>query len=229
MTDALSAPDPSTLGVAVELVHLPIQATTDQLREVYVEVSGPCGYENFIRQGTGARLETAANEENGASRVTIGRDRLIFHEEGAASGSEVLGRRIEEVVASLRKRVSLPVIVARTRTHRTLIQVPGGGEASSWLSQHVFALDGDSIDELGRPVKFSGLRLQLPPQTQGEALHLIRVEVWLKNPRVLYIEDAATWRHPLPTDQLQQLAKDLRTAEEITAVRIPQWLASLES
>jgi hypothetical protein len=78
-------------------------------------------------------------------------------------------------------------------------------------------------------VKFSGLRLQLPPQTQGEALHLIRVEVWLKNPRVLYIEDAATWRQPLPTDQLQQLAKDLRTAEEITAVRIPQWLASLES
>jgi len=229
LTDAMSAPDPSTLGVAVELVHLPVKATTDQLREVYVEVSGPCGYENFIRQGTGARLETTGNEERGASRVTIGRDRMVFQEEGATTSSEILGKRIEEVVGSLRKRVNLPVIVARTRTHRTLIQVPGGGEASSWLSQHTFALDGGNFEELGRPAKFSGFRLQLPPQVQGEALHLIRVEVWLKNPRVLYIEDAATWRHPLPTDQLQQLAAELRSAEEITAVRIPRWLASLES
>ena len=89
MTDAISAPDPSTLGVAVELVHLPIQISTDHLRDVYVEVSGPCGYENFTRQGNGACLETVADAENGASRVTIGRDRLIFQEEGAAEGVDV--------------------------------------------------------------------------------------------------------------------------------------------
>ncbi len=228
MTDALSAPDPSTLGVAVELVHLPFQISTDQLREVYLEVSGPCGYENFIRQGKGARLETVAKEEGGTSRVTIGGDRLVFQEEGAAASSDVLTRRIEEVVRSLQKRVKIPVFVARTRTHRTLIQVPGGGEAAQWLSQRAFALDGDSLEALGRPVRFSGLRLQMPPQVQGEALHLIRIEAWLKDSRVLYVEDAATWRNPMPVDQMKQLATDMKSAEEITAVRIPQWLASLE-
>lgn len=225
----MSAPDPSTLGVAVELVHLPIQISTDHLREIYVEVSGPCGYENFIREGTGARLETVASAESGASRVTIHRDRLVFQEEGAATGSDVLGKRIEQVVGSLRKRANLPVLVARTRTHRTLVQVPGGGEAAQWLSENAFSLDGSNFDALGRPARLSGLRLQLPPQAQGEALHLIRIEAWLKNPRVLYVEDAATWRHPLPADQMQQLAQDLRGAEEITAVRIPQWLATLSS
>lgn len=228
MTDAFSAPDPSTLGVAVELVHLPFQISTDQLREVYLEVSGPCGYENFIRQGNGARLETVASEESGASRVTIGRDRLIFQEEGAATGSEVLARRIEEVVRSLQKRVNIPVFVARTRTHRTLLQVPGGGDASQWLSERAFALDDGNLQALGRPVKFSGLRLQMPPQVQGEALHLIRIEAWLKDARALYVEDAATWRQPLPADQMKQLSTDLKSAEEITAARIPQWLAGLE-
>lgn len=229
MTDAISAPDPSTLGVAVELVHLPIKISTDHLRDVYVEVSGPCGYENFTRQANGACLETVADAENGASRVTIGRDRLIFQEEGAAAGSDVLARRIEEVVRSLQKRVNIPVIVARTRTHRTLMQVPGGGEASQWLSEHAFAIDGENFQAFDRPVRFSGLRLQLPPQIQGEALHLIRIEAWLKDPRAFYVEDAATWRQPLPTDQMKQLATDLKSAEEITAARIPQWLASLES
>jgi len=39
MTDSMSAPDSSTLGVSIDLIHLPIQVSAEQLRDVYMEVS----------------------------------------------------------------------------------------------------------------------------------------------------------------------------------------------
>ena len=220
-----TAPDPSTLGVSIDLIHLPVQVTTEQLREVYLEVSGTCGYENFTRTPTGASLESSPGSESGVSRVTFSKDRIQFAEQGSGVGSDVLFRRIEEVFRSLRTRVNIPMIVARTRTHRTLIQLPSGTDANSWLTEHVFALDGEDFNALGRPATPSGMRLQLPPQVQGEAHHLIRVEAWLRDPRALFVEDVATWRLPLPTQQLEQLGQELRDAEEITAAGIPAWVA----
>ncbi|MDE0960355.1 MAG: hypothetical protein OSB09_06205 [Planctomycetota bacterium] len=230
MTDSMAAPDSSTLGVSIDLIHLPTQITAEQLRDVYMEVSGTCGYENFTRTPTGARLESSAGAESGVSgvsRVTFGKDRLQFEEQGTGTGTDVLFRRIEEVLRSLRQRVKIPMIVARTRNHRTLIQVPGGGQASAWLSENAFNLDGEDFNAIGRPASLSGLRLQLPPQVQGEAHHLVRIEAWLKDPRSLFIEDVATWRFPLPLDQMEKLGQDLRAAEQVTSVGIPAWIASL--
>jgi len=227
MTESMSAPDPSTLGVSVDLIHLPIQVTAEMLREVYVEVSGTCGYENFTRTATGAQLQSSPEPGSGVSRVTFGKDRIQFEEQGAGTGSEVLFRRIEEVFRSLGQRVNIPMIVARTRTHRTLLRVPSGGNAATWLAEKAFHLDGDDFNAIGRPATISGLRLQLPPQVQGEANHLVRIEAWLKDPRSLFVEDVATWRFPLPTTQMEKLGQDLRAAEEVTAVGIPAWVASL--
>ena len=227
MTDSMSAPDSSTLGVSIDLIHLPIQVSAEQPRDVYMEVSGTCGYENFTKTATGARLESSPTPESGISRVTFAKDRVQFEEQGSGTGTDVFFRRIEEVLRSLRQRVNIPMIVARTRNHRTLLQVPGGGEASRWLSEHAFNLDGEDFNAIGRPATVSGLRLQLPPQVQGEAHHLVRIEAWLKDPRSLFIEDVATWRFPLPVDQLEKLGQDLRAAEQVTAVGIPAWIASL--
>ena len=227
MSDPLGALDPSTLGVSVDLVHLPTQVNLEMYKEVYMEVSGPCGYENFMRVGDGARLETAATPEKGASRVTFARDRITFQEEGAGIGSDLLSRRMEEVVRSLSKRVQIPVIVARTRNHRTLIRVPGDGVAAEWLANKALRLDEESCAPLGRPVRASGLRLQLPAQKNGEAMHLLRVEEWLKNPRMLFVEDNASWRQPMPLDQFSNIATELNSAEELMVVRIPEWLSQL--
>ena len=227
MSDSHGALAPSTLGVSADLVHLPIQAGLEVYKEVYMEVSGPCGYENFMRIGDGARLETAATPEKGASRVTFSRDRITFQEEGAGIGSDLLVRRMEEVVQSLSRRVQIPVIVARTRNHRTLIRVPGDGVAAQWLADKALRLDEDACAPLGRPVRASGLRLQLPAQKNGEAMHLLRVEEWLKNPKMLFVEDNASWRQPLPLDQFSSIGSELKSAEELMVVRIPGWLASL--
>lgn len=227
MSDPLGGLDPSTLGVSVDLIHLPMQVGLEAFKEVYMEVSGPCGYENFMRVGDGARLETAATPEKGASRVTFARDRITFQEEGAGIGSELLARRMEEVVRSLSKRVQFPVIIARTRNHRTLIRVPGDGVAADWLAEKVLQLDSESCAPLARPVRASGLRLQLPAQKNGEAMHLLRVEEWLKNPKMLFVEDNANWRQPLPVDQFSNIAAELKSAEELMVVRIPDWLSQL--
>ena len=219
--------DPSTLGVSVDLVHLPIQIGLEAYKEVYMEVSGACGYENFMRIGDGARLETAATPEKGASRVTFARDRLTFQEEGAGIGSDLLVRRMEEVVRALSRKVQIPVIIARTRNHRTLIRVPGDGVADQWLADKALQFDEESCAPLGRPVRASGLRLQLPARNNGEAMHLLRVEEWLKNPKMLFVEDNATWRQPLPLDQFSNIANELKSAEELMVVRIPDWPSHL--
>ena len=227
MSDPLGGLDPSTLGVSVDLVHLPLQVSQEMYKEVYMEVSGPCGYENYMRVGDGARLETAATPEKGASRVTFARDRITFQEEGAGIGSDLLARRMEEVVRALSKRVQFPVIIARTRNHRTLIRVPGDGVAADSLAEKALRLDAETCAPLGRPVRASGLRLQLPAQKNGEAMHLLRVEEWLKNPRMLFVEDNANWRQPLPIDQFSNVATELKSAEELMVVRIPEWLLKL--
>ena len=228
MSDSTGATlDPSTLGVSIELIPLPIQVSLDHLKAIYMEVSSICGYENFTRVGEGARLETAASPEKGASRVTFSRDRITFQEEGATVGSDLLTRKIHEVVRSLAKRVQVPVIVARTRNHRTLISVPGEATASDWLSLSVINVEQEAYNPLGRPVRASGIRLQMPAQKNDEAMHLLRIEEWLKNPRLLFVEDTATWRAPMPLDQISRLAGDFKEAEELMVVNIPAWLASL--
>ena len=47
----------STLSRIVELLHIPAQHSPETLREVYTMISTACGYDNFIRQPGGARLE----------------------------------------------------------------------------------------------------------------------------------------------------------------------------
>ena len=70
--------EPSTISLLCECVHLPAKYRIERVREVYNKICTTCGYENFIRTSTGARIERRGPGGRGFSRLTLTGDRFQF-------------------------------------------------------------------------------------------------------------------------------------------------------
>ncbi len=213
-----------TIARIVELIHIPIQHAPEPLRDIYREVSGSCGYDNFLRQQEGARLE-AATEGGAVSRVSFQRDRITFHEELGNVTLDQFRQRIDEVVTVAGERLGIPLFILRTVTQRVVIASPGGRHATQFLGENVFRLGAVELGSFGRAVHLVGLRLNLPSSDPKVGSHQVRLEAYLRDPRSLFVEDLATFKLPVPARDKERLAVELREVEEIVNERVGAFLS----
>ena len=216
--------EPRTLARIVELLHIPIQHSVDQLRDVYVDVSKSCGYENFRRTSGGATLETVGGG-GAASRVTFAGDRITFQEEQTNLSTEHLLRRIEEVVSKTSSRLSLPVFIARNITLRALVAAPMAQHSSQFIAENLFQLTAEDMSSFERPGSLVGFRMQFPPTDPKSALHQVRIESYLREPRSLFLEDVATFKVPLQSSDQQRVAQEVREVESFLHERLTAFLS----
>ena len=218
----------STLSRFVELLHIPAQHTPEALREVYTMISTSCGYDNFIRQPGGARLETMESEGGAISRLTLGRDRIIFQEERTRGGLEHLTRRIEAAIRVIAPKLGIPLFIARTVTQRAVVQIPSGEQAPGFLARTTFKIGAEQLQGLGRPAQVVGLRLDLPSRTPQDGAHRVRVETFLRDPSSLFLEDIATFKVPVQSLEHAQLQKEIEEVDEFLGDRLTAFLGALE-
>ncbi|MEM7260655.1 MAG: hypothetical protein AAF488_01600, partial [Planctomycetota bacterium] len=172
-----------TVSRVLEYFHLPLQHSPDVLRDVYLEVSGSCDFDNFIRIPGGARLESAAAENSARSTVSFLKDRITFQEEQSSASLDILVRRIEATLAVAVEKCGIPLFVARNITYRAVCPTPGGLHASAFLQQNFFDLTPAHFEGFERPGALVGFRMQFPPKNPTqEPLHQVRIEAYLKDP-----------------------------------------------
>ncbi|MFQ5654659.1 MAG: hypothetical protein ACE5GW_08005 [Planctomycetota bacterium] len=217
--------EPRTISRNVELLHIPIQHEPQVLRDIYVEVSRSCGYENFIRARDGARLECAGGEGRGLSRVVFMKDRITFQEEQGDTSLEHLLRRIEEVVNTATDRISLPLFVCRNVTQRAIASVTQGKHSAQFLAENLFQLTPDHLGPLGRPAHLLGVRLHCPPPDIKEGSHQIRIESYLRDPRALFVEDVASFKMPVQSRDHARIATELREVEKFLNEQVHAFLS----
>ena len=216
--------EPRTIARILELLHIPTQHTPDQLRDVYMEVSRSCGYENFIRTGNGARLETTGAEPGSFSRLTFANDRIGFHEEHNNMSLENFLRRIQEVVRVTTSKLAIPVFVARNVTLRALAGAPRGKQGSQFLAENLFQLTAEEWGPFGRPGQIHGFRLQFPPTDPKGGIHQVRIENYVRDPRSLFVEDWCTFKAPVQAQDMGQITTELREVEDFLHERIYSFL-----
>ena len=213
--------EPRTIARICEIFHIPFQHSIEQLRDVYLKVSSSCGYDNFIRQPGGARLESAAGEGGGGvSRVTFGKDRMSFAEENADTSLENFRRRLEAVVEVAAETLSIPVLVARNITQRAVVAAPGGKPASNFLAENFFQLGGGQMEPFGRPTQITGMRLQFPPPDPRAGIHQVQIGSYARDPRALYIEDVATFKVPVQSREPAKVVEELREVDDFVQQRV---------
>ncbi len=219
--------EPTTISRIVELIHLPIQHTAETLREIYAEISTSCGYDNFIRQQGGARLESLETESGSISRVTFMRDRIIFQEERTSSGLEHLVRRIEEALKVATVKAGIPLLIARTITQRAVASVANGETASNFQARTVFRFEEEDLATLNRPTQVVGFRLNFPARQPQEGSHRVRIETYLRDPASLFIEDVGTFKVPVQAQDQSRLKTELREVEEFLGSHLTAFLNRL--
>lgn len=215
--------EPRTIARIVELLHIPYQPVPETLRDVYLQIARSCGYDNFIRIGPGARMETLG-EGGSASRVQFGNDRITFHEEHTGASLESLLRRVEEVVRVAFERLAIPVIICRNITLRAVAGAPRNLTAAQFLADNLLHITGQDFAPFGRPGQIVGMRMQFPPTDPQQGVHQVRIESYLRDARALYLEDWATFKVPIPTQDLECIARELREVETFLHERIAAFL-----
>ncbi|MEE8142088.1 MAG: hypothetical protein V3T77_03230 [Planctomycetota bacterium] len=217
--------EPRTIARIVELFHIPIQHSPEVLRDVYLAVSSSCGYDNFLRIPGGARLESAAPEGGGGvSRVTFNKDRIIFSEEHRNTSLENFSRRIDEVVSVASEKLSVPIFIVRNHILRVVVSVPKGQHSSQFLSENLFRLQQEDLEELGRPGQIIGMRFLFPARDHSQGTHQVRIESYLRDRRSLFIEDSATFKFPIQSRDRERLSVELRDVEEFVHERVSAFL-----
>lgn len=216
--------EPRTIARILEMIHLPVQHGPDVLRDVYLAISSSCGYDNFIRSGDGARLETTTSQGGAFSRVTFSADRIVLHEEHNNIGAETFLRRAQEVLRAVTEKIAIPVLVCRNVTLRAVASVPGGKTAPQFLAENLLRVGDEEFGVLGRPGGIIGLRLHFPPPDVRGGLHQVRIESYLRDPRSLFLEDVACFKMPLQGRDLAKLSEELAETEDFLHERVAGFL-----
>lgn len=219
--------DPTTISRIVELLHLPVQHTPEALREVYAAISTSCGYDNFIRQPAGARLESAEGEGGAASRLTFLRDRIVFQEERGSVGLDHFTRKVEAALKVVVPKLGIPLIVARTVTQRVIVSTPGTETAASYLARTVFRIHPDDLTSFERPAQVVGFRLDFPGATPQAGSHRVRIETYLRDQGALYVEDIATFKVPVQSLDQSQITKELEEVDGFVGDQVSTFLNGL--
>ena len=216
--------EPRTISRIVELFHIPLQHSPELLRGVYQEISGSCGYDNFIRISGGARLESAATEGGAVSRLSFLKDRISFHEEHSELSLESLQRRIDAVLQVATDRLSIPIFIVRNVTFRAVAAAPRGQHSSQFIAANLFRIEEQELEPLGRPGSIIGFRMHFPAQDPKGGTHQVRIESYLRDPRSLFLEDWATFKVPLQSRDMQRLSSELNEVEEFLHERVNAFL-----
>ena len=220
--------EPTTISRIVELLHLPASHTPETLREVYSEISTSCGYDNFIRQPGGARLESVETEAGTATRLTFTRDRIVFQEERTRTGLDHFSRRIEATLKVAAPKLGIPLVVARTITQRAIVGVPGGETAPGFLGRTVFRFGAEELQPLDRPARLVGFRLDFPARTPQDGAHRVRIETYLRDQSSLFIEDVGTFKVPVQSLDHAKIQKELQEVEDFLGDRLTGFLGGLD-
>ena len=217
--------EPRTIALIMELLHLPMQHSVSRLRNLYTQLCTECDFENFIRRPGGAQIERPASEEAGLSRLTFSPDRIQFLEEGGLLTLESYCRRLEVILERTMDLLSIPVFLMEQCTVRAVVSPGAFRSASEFIGKRLMNIESGDLSVLGRPTSVFGFRLAIPPTPESRDSYNIRVEVYARDPKSLYLENVGTFRTPINRNDIKAASEAMRQASTFVTDRLCPFLS----
>ena len=217
--------EPRTISLLSEFVHVPTVHTGEKLREVYNEVCRSCGYENFLRQQGGARIERRDADEEGFSQLNLLPDRIQITEDHTGISVEQFGKRLVAVLTAALPILHVPVLLVQQATVRVVCVPNSFRSAAEYLALRVFKMTPEELEPLGRPASVFGMRLVFPPTKEQPQNYNVRVESYVRDQRALYIENVGTFKAPIQSRNLDHVEANLLATSEFLNERVLAFLS----
>lgn len=217
--------EPRTISILVELIHIPAKHPFERLRDVYNQVSSPCGYDNFIRLPNGARLERGQGEDVEISTVTFLNDRLQFVEDNVTMSLEQIGKKLAAVLRSAMPVLGIPFFLVQQYTVRAIATPNSYKNASEFIGKSLFRIQEEDVEVFERPTNIFGLRLVFPP-TKSQPHHFnVRIESYTRDPQSVYLENVGIFKTPVQLSQLETLQESLSLTSDFLAGNVCRFLS----
>jgi hypothetical protein len=209
----------------VEVLHLPMQHAKTQLRTLYTKLCSLCDFENFTQRPGGARIERPASEEAGLARVTFGPDRITFSEEGGLLTVDGCCERLEAILAESMDLLGIPILLMEQCTVRAVVTPGAFRSASDFIGTRLMNIGSGDFSAIGRPTSVFGFRLVAPATAEARDSYSVRVEVFARDPKSLYLENVGTFRQPLNRADLHTVAQSLRDTSSFVSEKLCSFLS----
>ncbi len=214
-----------TVCVLADLIHVPAKTPFEKLREVYNAVSTPCGYDNCIRLPGGARLERGAGEGDEVSTLTFLPDRIQMVEDRLTTSVDGVARKLIAVLEKAMPALGIPFFLVQQFTVRAIATPNGFKGASEFIGRSLFRIEEDDVAVLGRPTSIFGLRLVFPPTKTDPAGFNVRIEVYTRDPKSVYLENVGMFKTPVEYGRLEVLQKSLEATSEFLSGNVCRFLS----
>lgn len=221
--------EPRTIALIMELIHLPMQHSGSRLRSLYTRLCAECDFENFTRKPDGAQIERPASEEAGLSRLTLTADRIRFTEERGLLTVDSYCRRLAAVLGAAMEELSIPLFIMHQCTVRSLATPGGYNNAGEFISQQLLKVPPENIAKLERPAQVFGVRLVAPPTKETPSNFQVRVEVYARDPKSIYMENVGVFRSPIKKGGLNVATQSISATSEFVSENVYNFLSSFEN
>lgn len=217
--------EPRTISLISEFIHVPTVHAPEKLREIYNEVCGTCGYENFLRVQGGARIEKRNPEGEGLSQLTLLGDRIQLTEDHTATSTEQFGKKVVAVLSTVLPALGIPFLLVQQNKVRATSTPNSCKTAAEFLARRVFSIRPEQLEPLGRPTSIFGFRLVFPGQAGNPENFNVRIESYVRDPQALYIENVGTFKSPIQPSTLSIIEDNLRVTSTFISDNILNFLS----
>jgi hypothetical protein len=221
--------EPRTLSLLTDLIHVPARYTMEQLRGFYNAVSSACEYENFTRTADGARIERSSAETAETSTLTLRSDRLQMVEDNTTLPLDHYIQKLQTVAKKAMETLHISCFLLQQTTVRAIASPNAFKTASEFISKALFKIKPEDLGPIGRPTSLIGLRLFFPSTNEAPHQFNVRIEMFIKDNRSIYIENVGTFKTPVTHQTMELLGANVQASADFISNNLCRFLSRFDN
>lgn len=214
-------------GYQTELMFPPVRFTETALKEFAFNLDRKGVSYNQSRFAESA-LELVQTSTNSAetSRYVLKSDRLVVsHENVERIGFEIFCEKVEIIGKMVIEAFRMPFFLAQTHVLRKIVNPHGTPDARLYLLDRVCQFGDEKRKAFNRPVHGFGLRFVFPATQEDPTEFDVKVESFLRDGRLLYLENIGRFHPPVVAQNLAALRAGLERTNAFLLEQIATFFA----
>ncbi|HHI80265.1 MAG TPA: hypothetical protein ENK02_09810 [Planctomycetes bacterium] len=204
--------DPRTIALLSEFIYPPQDIDAGTVQAIHNELykDPDFSYQNFSVSHEGINLSNLREGPSEISAANFLPDRIQVREELTGTHVDDFTKRIERILSVSTQHLNIPIFVAHQHVVRSLVHPKNCRDAREFLATQVCDLSPEQFEPFGRPVGLFGIKMIFPAADGMTDYHNFRMESYNDDPRLVFVEDIATFTQPVQPDRIEDLSTSMK-------------------
>jgi hypothetical protein len=215
-------------GYQTELLYPPVRLTEQALKDFAYQLDRRgVSYNQSRYADNGLELVQSSTSSAELSRYVVKPDRLVVvHENVERLGFEIFCEKVEIIAKMCMEAFHLPFFLSQVHVIRKIVNPAGTPDARLYLLDHVCGFGEDRRKAFRRPVHGVGLRFVFPVVSNDDPYEFdVKVESFLRDGRLLFIENIGRFHPPVVANNLAALRAGLEKTNAFLLDQIAAFFA----